>query len=115
MFFFPSQSIVREFASLHSEEDVNKVNAAIFYSISSTQAGLQGVELGNYLIKRVVRELQVSAVGWGMKCSTPVNNKLVEGLCTLNIASRKAIYIYFDLLLFVVGAGEMITSSYFVE
>ncbi|XP_040024512.2 malonyl-CoA decarboxylase, mitochondrial-like [Gasterosteus aculeatus] len=52
------QSIVREFATLDSEEDVNKVNAAIFYSISSTQAGLQGVELGNYLIKRVVRELQ---------------------------------------------------------
>ncbi|KAF3689099.1 Malonyl-CoA decarboxylase, mitochondrial [Channa argus] len=52
------QSIVREFATLDSEEDVNKINAAIFYSISSTQAGLQGVELGNYLIKRVVRELQ---------------------------------------------------------
>ncbi|XP_049578722.1 malonyl-CoA decarboxylase, mitochondrial [Syngnathus scovelli] len=52
------QSIVREFSALDLEEDVNKVNAAIFYSISSTQAGLQGVELGNYLIKRVVRELQ---------------------------------------------------------
>ncbi|XP_068613300.1 malonyl-CoA decarboxylase, mitochondrial-like [Brachionichthys hirsutus] len=52
------QSIVREFSSLHAEEDANKINAAVFYSISSTQAGLQGVELGNYLIKRVVRELQ---------------------------------------------------------
>ncbi|XP_042352655.1 malonyl-CoA decarboxylase, mitochondrial [Plectropomus leopardus] len=52
------QSIVREFTTLDSEEDVNKINSAIFYSISSTQAGLQGVELGNYLIKRVVRELQ---------------------------------------------------------
>ncbi|XP_061631057.1 malonyl-CoA decarboxylase, mitochondrial [Phyllopteryx taeniolatus] len=52
------QSIVREFSTLDLEEDVNKVNAAIFYSISSTQAGLQGVELGNYLIKKVVRELQ---------------------------------------------------------
>uniref|UniRef100_A0A672H290 Malonyl-CoA decarboxylase n=1 Tax=Salarias fasciatus TaxID=181472 RepID=A0A672H290_SALFA len=52
------QSIVREFATLDSEEDVNKINSAIFYSISSTQAGLQGVDLGNYLIKRVVRELQ---------------------------------------------------------
>ncbi|CAG5958408.1 unnamed protein product [Menidia menidia] len=57
------QSIVREFATLDSEEDVNKINAAIFYSISSTQAGLQGVELGNYLIKRVVRELQRQR-GW---------------------------------------------------
>lgn len=54
-----SQGIVREFATVDVDEDVNKINAAIFYSISSTQAGLQGVELGNYLIKRVVRELQV--------------------------------------------------------
>ena len=53
------QTIVREFATLDAEEDASKINAAIFYSISSTQAGLQGVELGNYLIKRVVRELQV--------------------------------------------------------
>ncbi|CAN9498713.1 unnamed protein product [Ophioblennius macclurei] len=52
------QSIVREYATLESEEDVNKINSAVFYSISSTQAGLQGVELGNYLIKKVVRELQ---------------------------------------------------------
>lgn len=52
------QGIVREFSTLDADEDVNKINAAIFYSISSTQAGLQGVELGNYLIKRVVRELQ---------------------------------------------------------
>lgn len=60
---FSFQSIVREFATLHFEEDVNKINAAIFYSITSTQPGLQGVELGNYLIKRVVRELQVSDGG----------------------------------------------------
>ncbi|KAJ7997727.1 hypothetical protein DPEC_G00215120 [Dallia pectoralis] len=52
------QSIVREFVTLDAKEDVNKVNTAVFYSISSTQAGLQGVELGNVLIKRVVRELQ---------------------------------------------------------
>ncbi|MEQ2253177.1 hypothetical protein ILYODFUR_029528, partial [Ilyodon furcidens] len=57
------QSIVREFATLDAEEDINKINSAIFYSISSTQTGLQGVELGNYLIKRVVRELQVGKRG----------------------------------------------------
>ncbi|XP_073978767.1 malonyl-CoA decarboxylase, mitochondrial-like isoform X2 [Rhodnius prolixus] len=39
-------------------EDPNLVTAAVFYSITSTQQGLQGIELGNYLIKRVVRELQ---------------------------------------------------------
>uniref|UniRef100_A0A3B1K9S3 Malonyl-CoA decarboxylase, mitochondrial n=1 Tax=Astyanax mexicanus TaxID=7994 RepID=A0A3B1K9S3_ASTMX len=52
------QCIVREFETLDAIEEVQKINTAIFYSISSTQAGLQGVELGNYLIKRVVRELQ---------------------------------------------------------
>jgi len=39
-------------------EEPSCVKAAIFYSITSTQKGLQGIELGNYLIKRVVRELQ---------------------------------------------------------
>ncbi|XP_032669378.1 malonyl-CoA decarboxylase, mitochondrial-like isoform X2 [Odontomachus brunneus] len=39
------------------EEDKTKIKAAIFYSISSTQKGLQGIELGNYLIKEVVKEI----------------------------------------------------------
>lgn len=41
------------------EEDATCVKAAVFYSISSTQKGLQGIELGNYLIKSVVHELQI--------------------------------------------------------
>ncbi|XP_014472596.1 PREDICTED: malonyl-CoA decarboxylase, mitochondrial-like isoform X2 [Dinoponera quadriceps] len=39
------------------EEDKTKIKAAIFYSIASTQKGLQGIELGNYLIKEVVNEI----------------------------------------------------------
>ncbi|KAF2350032.1 Malonyl-CoA decarboxylase N-terminal [Trinorchestia longiramus] len=39
------------------EEDSKSITAAVFYSITSTQKGLQGIELGNYLIKRVVKEL----------------------------------------------------------
>lgn len=35
-------------------QDIEKTNTAIFYSISNTQSGLQGVSLGNFLIKRVV-------------------------------------------------------------
>lgn len=48
-------------ASLLSDtaaEDGNKIKAGIFYSITSTQRGLQGIDLGNYLIKKVVRQLQ---------------------------------------------------------
>ncbi|XP_067854202.1 malonyl-CoA decarboxylase, mitochondrial [Heptranchias perlo] len=52
------QAIVRKDPSPEMTEDVSKITTAIFYSISSTQPGLQGVELGNYLIKRVVKELQ---------------------------------------------------------
>ncbi|XP_050704081.1 malonyl-CoA decarboxylase, mitochondrial-like isoform X2 [Eriocheir sinensis] len=39
-------------------ENPSLINTAIFYSITSTQKGLQGIELGNYLIKRVVHELK---------------------------------------------------------
>ncbi|CAF5225658.1 unnamed protein product, partial [Rotaria magnacalcarata] len=39
-------------------EDPSLINSAIFYSISSTQPGLRGIELGNALIKRCVLQLQ---------------------------------------------------------
>ncbi|XP_072926420.1 malonyl-CoA decarboxylase, mitochondrial [Hemitrygon akajei] len=52
------QAIVGRDPTPEMTEDVNKITTAIFYSISSTQPGLQEVELGNYLIKRVVKELQ---------------------------------------------------------
>ncbi len=38
--------------------DASKANTAIFYSISATQAGLRGVSFGNFLLKRVVDDLQ---------------------------------------------------------
>jgi len=40
------------------EQDLAGVDSAIFYSISNAQAGLAGVSFGNFLIKRVVAELQ---------------------------------------------------------
>lgn len=39
-------------------EDVSLANTAIFYSISNTQNGLRGISFGNFLIKRVVKELK---------------------------------------------------------
>jgi len=38
--------------------DARRANTAIFYSISNTQAGLRGVSFGNFLLKRVVDDLQ---------------------------------------------------------
>lgn len=40
-------------------EDPKTVTAAIFYSITSTQKGLQGIELGNHLLKRVIGSLSL--------------------------------------------------------
>lgn len=33
------------------EEQEERVGAAVFYSVTSTQTGLQGIELGTHLIK----------------------------------------------------------------
>ncbi|KFO35764.1 Malonyl-CoA decarboxylase, mitochondrial, partial [Fukomys damarensis] len=51
------QAIVKEQPPSEMEER-NRITTAIFYSISLTQQGLQGVELGTFLIKRVLKELQ---------------------------------------------------------
>jgi len=37
--------------------DPYKADTAIFYSISNTQKGLEGISIGNFLIKRVVKKL----------------------------------------------------------
>uniref|UniRef100_A0A5F9C0Y8 Malonyl-CoA decarboxylase C-terminal domain-containing protein n=1 Tax=Oryctolagus cuniculus TaxID=9986 RepID=A0A5F9C0Y8_RABIT len=50
------QAIVKE--QPPETEEKSRIAAAIFYSISLTQPGLQGVELGTFLIKRVVKQLQ---------------------------------------------------------
>ena len=38
--------------------DALRADTAIFYSISNTQAGLRGVSFGNFLLKRVIDDLQ---------------------------------------------------------
>ena len=38
-------------------ENPEEANTAIFYSISSTQKGLEGISFGNFLIKRVVKKI----------------------------------------------------------
>jgi len=38
--------------------DAQKMKVAVFYSISNCQPGLRGVNLGNFLIKRVVEQLR---------------------------------------------------------
>ncbi|SDP57971.1 malonyl-CoA decarboxylase [Ralstonia sp. 25mfcol4.1] len=49
------QTLLDEAAPL---EDLRRVKWAIFYSISNTQTGLRGVSFGNFLLKRVIEELQ---------------------------------------------------------
>ncbi|MFV1849912.1 MAG: malonyl-CoA decarboxylase [Thalassospira sp.] len=40
------------------KDEDHKIDTAIFYSISNAQAGLAGISFGDFLIKRVVAELQ---------------------------------------------------------
>jgi malonyl-CoA decarboxylase len=49
------QALLDETAPLF---DARHADTAIFYSISNTQAGLRGVSFGNFLLKRVVDDLQ---------------------------------------------------------
>jgi malonyl-CoA decarboxylase len=49
------QALLDESAPLF---DARHADTAIFYSISNTQAGLRGVSFGNFLLKRVVDDLQ---------------------------------------------------------
>ncbi|KAI8809400.1 malonyl-CoA decarboxylase-domain-containing protein [Cladochytrium replicatum] len=50
------QDILNDPSPGHTHAD--EYTTAIFYSISSSQRGLSGVDLGNFLIKRVVKEIQ---------------------------------------------------------
>ncbi|XP_015110176.1 malonyl-CoA decarboxylase, mitochondrial [Diachasma alloeum] len=49
--------IIQKAAIPSTQENTCEIRAAIFYSISATQKGLKGIELGNYLIKEVAREV----------------------------------------------------------
>src|SRR6185369_3816723 len=49
------QSLLDESAPVF---DNRKADTAIFYSISNTQVGLRGVSFGNFLLKRVIEDLQ---------------------------------------------------------
>lgn len=49
------QSLLDEHAPVF---DNRKADTAIFYSISNTQVGLRGVSFGNFLLKRVIEDLQ---------------------------------------------------------
>ncbi|KAI8619561.1 malonyl-CoA decarboxylase-domain-containing protein [Chytriomyces sp. MP71] len=48
------QTIIQNPPAMHPED----ASVAIFYTISSPQKGLSGIDLGNFLIKRVVKEIQ---------------------------------------------------------
>ena len=56
------QSLLDETAPV---EDAARTDTAVFYSISNAQRGLDGINLGNFLIKRVVDELTREFKGLG--------------------------------------------------
>ena len=58
----------------------SKPNVATFYSITNTQPGLSGVDLGNFLIKRVVAELQRDFPGISTFCTLSPIPRFVKWL-----------------------------------
>jgi malonyl-CoA decarboxylase len=52
-----SESIQALLGSGATSPDANSATTAVFYSITNTQNGLRGINLGNFLIKRVVDRL----------------------------------------------------------
>ena len=64
-------------------DDIDSLSAsepkvAAFYSITNTQPGLSGVDLGNFLIKRVVEELQRDFPGISTFCTLSPIPRLVK-------------------------------------
>jgi malonyl-CoA decarboxylase len=56
---FGVASSVQELLDLDAPQSVtSEIDTAVFYSISNAQAGLRGVGFGDFLIKRVVEDLQ---------------------------------------------------------
>ncbi|XP_065893587.1 malonyl-CoA decarboxylase, mitochondrial-like isoform X2 [Dysidea avara] len=53
----PSSNIQELLDYKKDEDHPQDVSTAVFYSISATQKGLAGIELGNFIIKRVVNQL----------------------------------------------------------
>ena len=62
-------SQVPETMSAIESLSTSKPNVATFYSITNTQPGLSGIDLGNFLIKRVVAELQRDFPGISTFCT----------------------------------------------
>ena len=62
-------SQVPESMSAIESLSTSKPNVATFYSITNTQPGLSGIDLGNFLIKRVVAELQRDFPGISIFCT----------------------------------------------
>ena len=81
------------------EVDEHAAKAAIFYSINSTQPGLRGVELGNYLIKRVAQTLRGEWPNLETFCTlSPVpgfvkwlRNEAAKGTTLLNVGEEKEV------------------------
>uniref|UniRef100_A0A8C5LH61 Malonyl-CoA decarboxylase, mitochondrial n=1 Tax=Jaculus jaculus TaxID=51337 RepID=A0A8C5LH61_JACJA len=97
------QAIVKEYPPSETEEK-NRITAAIFYSISLAQQGLQGVELGTFLIKRVVKELQKEFPHLGVFSSLspiPGFTKWLLGLLTTQAKEQ--------------GRNELFTDSEYKE
>ncbi|KAJ6215679.1 hypothetical protein RDWZM_010179 [Blomia tropicalis] len=80
---------------LNDCEDVDLIDAAIFYSISSTQKGLNGIDLGHHMIQQVASELKLEFNGHITQFSSlsPIPNfteYLISTLKTIQQGGKEA-------------------------
>lgn len=89
--------------------DADEADTAIFYSISNAQAGLAGVSFGEFLIKRVVGELQRDFPGlktFATLSPIPGFAAWLSGLCTTGGVKRLLPMTDTLLLTALAGANE---------
>ena len=83
--------------SIENLEDSSLINAAVFYSITSTQKGLQGIELGKYLIKNAVQDLQAEHPNLSMYSTLSPIPGFREWLltCLAQVSATAKLFAYF--------------------
>jgi malonyl-CoA decarboxylase len=112
---------------LSIRQDPQRISCATFYSIT-TQRGLSGINLGNFLIKRVVRDLKkefpqiktfatLSPIpgfrGW-LRNQVAVNEAVKRELDSISsVASTQvsALYISSRILIFILTKWQMLACS----
>ncbi|PRP89042.1 hypothetical protein PROFUN_02320 [Planoprotostelium fungivorum] len=69
------EAMPKTMKDIYSSVTTNSPSYAVFYSINSTQKGLSGIEMGHFLLKKIISELQRDAPDVNRFCTfSPIPN-----------------------------------------